>query len=129
MTTAVMSAVARPLPGAGTLARAGELVLVVGDGPGADQVLDLFEEAVEAGGDGGALVRRVAALLANDFDGRLPACAVAGLVADGRLAVLVYGSATAEVETEDGTTTLTGTDAVTSVNRLIVEKAITKLSR
>ena len=78
MTTAVMSAVARPLPGAGTLARAGDLVLVVGEGPGADQVLDLFEEAVGAGGDGGALVRRVAALLANDFDGRLPACAVAG---------------------------------------------------
>ena len=119
MSTAVMSAAARPLTGSGILARAGDLLLVCADGPGSEQVLDLFDEVVAAAGDGGVLVRRVAALLANDFDGRLPACAAAGAVADGRLAVLVYGPASAEIDTDEGRLTLTGTDAVTSVNRLV----------
>jgi hypothetical protein len=119
MSTAVMSAAARPLAGPGVLARAGGLLLVCGDGPGSERMLELFEEVVGSDGDGGVLVRRVAALLANDFDGQLPACAAAGSAPDGRLAVLVYRTASAEIDTEEGTTTLTGTDAVTSVNRLV----------
>lgn len=113
------TSIARPLPGAGILARSGDLLLLCADSARTGEVLDLFHEVAAASSDGGVLVRRVAALLANDFDGSLPACAVAGPAADGRLAVLVYGSATAEVEAADGHTVLTGTDAVTSVNRLV----------
>ena len=50
---------------------------------------------VAAGGDGGMLIRRVAALLAADFAGNFPACAASGPTVDGRLAVLVHSTATA----------------------------------
>jgi FHA domain len=65
------------------------------------------------------LVRRVAALLAADLDGLFPDCAACGPIADGRLAVLVWGTATARVVGGDGEVTLTATDAITSVNRLV----------
>src|SRR5688572_22681179 len=114
--------IARPLAGPGLLARAGDLVLVCADGPRSSDLLDLFDDVVATGGDGSSLVRRLAAALANDFDGGLPACAAAGPASDGRHAVLVYGTAIAEVGRVDGggdgAVLLTGTEAVTSVNRL-----------
>jgi FHA domain len=114
------TAVVRPLPGSGLVARAGDLLLVCADGGReVDDLLGLVAEVAAADGDGGVLVRRVAALLAADFDGSFPACAASGPTRDGRLAVLVYGAATAAVVTGDGDISLAGSDAITSVNRLI----------
>ncbi|MDT5025344.1 MAG: hypothetical protein QOE61_1770 [Micromonosporaceae bacterium] len=114
------TAVVRPLPGSGLVVRAGDLLLVCADGgQEVDDLLGLVAEVADAGGDGGLLVRRVAALLAGDFDGRFPACAASGPTRDGRLAVLVYGTATADVVSGDGDISLAGSDAITSVNRLI----------
>ena len=114
------TAVVRPLPGSGLVVRAGDLLLVCADGgQEVDDLLGLVAEVADAGGDGGQLVRRVAALLAADFDGRFPACAASGRTRDGRLAVLVYGTATADVVSADGDISLAGSDAITSVNRLI----------
>jgi hypothetical protein len=107
-----------PLPGAGLVARAGDLLLVVADQPGADQVLRVFATAAADGVDGNTLVRRVVALLAADEDGRLPACALGG-PSQGRFAVLVYGSATAEVTGADGLVRLSGADAITAVSRFV----------
>ena len=98
------TAVVRPLPGSGLAARVGDLLLVCVDtGPAVAELLGLVEEGAALGGDGGVLVRRVAALLASDYDGRFPACAASGPLADGRLAVLVHGAATADVVGGDGT--------------------------
>jgi hypothetical protein len=114
------TAVVRPLPGPGLVARAGDLLLVCAEGGDElDDLLGLVTEVAAAGGDGGVLVRRVAALLAADFDGRFPACAASGPTRDGRFAVLVYGAATADVVSGDGDITLAGSDAITSVNRLV----------
>ncbi len=114
------SAVVRPLPGAGLVARAGDLLLVCAEGAaGVEDLLGLVSDVAAAGGDGSILVRRVAALLANDFDGRFPACAVSGATPDGRLAVLVYGAATADVVGGEGDVSLAGSDAITSVTRLV----------
>jgi hypothetical protein len=114
------TAVVRPLPGSGLVVRAGDLLLVCADGgQEVDDLLGLVAEVADAGGDGGLLVRRVAALLAADFYGRFPACAASGPTRDGRLAVLVYGTATADVVSADGDISLAGSDAITSVNRLI----------
>jgi hypothetical protein len=88
------TAVVRPLPGAGLVTRSGELLLVCADGAaGVEELLGLVAEVASSGGDGSVLVRRVAALLAADFAGRYPACAVSGPAGDVRLAVLVHGSA------------------------------------
>ena len=114
------TAVVRPLPGPGLAVRAGDLLLVCADGgTGVEELLGLVSEVAAAGGDGSVLVRRVAALLANDFDGRFPACAVSGPTPDGRLAVLVYGAATADIVGGEGDVSLSGADAITSVNRLV----------
>src|SRR4051794_41917883 len=111
--------VVRPLSGAGVIARAGSLVLVCEDyGAGVDDLLAAVASVAAAGGDGGSLVRRVSALLASDDEGGYPACAVAGPVADGRVAVLVHKAAVAEAQTESGVVELTGVDAITSVDRL-----------
>jgi hypothetical protein len=108
------------LPGSGLVARSGELLLVCADGAtGVEELLGLVAEVADSGGDGSVLVRRVAALLAADFSGRYPACAVSGPTTDGRLAVLVNGSALATVAGGEGEVVLSGADAVTSVNRLI----------
>ena len=113
------SAVVRPLPGPGIVARAGDLLLVCADdADGIDELLSVLEEVAAGDRDGGTLVRRVAALLAADFDGRFPACAVSGPASGGRLAVLVYGAATAHVTGGGGEFTLSGADAITSVNRM-----------
>jgi len=114
------TAVVRPLPGPGLVARSGDLLLVCAEGAGgAEELLGLVAEVAGAGGDGGMLVRRVAAVLAADFAGRFPACAACGPTADGRLAVLVHGSATARVVGGEGEVALSAADAVTSVNRLV----------
>jgi FHA domain len=107
-----------PMAGSGLVARAGDLLLVVADQPGADQVLQVFAAAAAEGVDGNTLVRRVAALLATDEDGQLPACAVGGPVQQ-RFAVLVWGAATAEVAGADGPVRLSGADAITAVSRFV----------
>jgi len=64
------TAVVRPLPGPGLAARAGDLLMVCADaGDGVEELLGLVTEVAAAGGDGSVLVRRVAALLAADFNG------------------------------------------------------------
>jgi hypothetical protein len=114
------TAVVRPLPGPGLVARSGDLLLVCADGAaGVEELLGLVAEVAAADGDGGMLVRRVAAVLAADFAGRFPACAACGPTPDGRLAVLVHGSATARVVGNEGELILTAADAITSVNRLV----------
>ncbi len=114
------TAVVRPLPGPGLVARSGDLMLVCADGAaGVEELLGLVAEVAAANGDGGMLVRRVAAALAADFSGRYPACAACGPTPDGRLAVLVYGNATAQVVGGEGVLTLSAADAITSVNRLV----------
>ena len=119
-----VTSVVRPLPGPGLVARAGDLLLVCAEGTSAtraevEQLLGLVSEVAATGGDGAVLVRRVAALLAADIDGNFPDCAACGPVGDGRMAVLVYGTATARVVGGDGTVTLSAADAVASVNRLV----------
>jgi len=116
--------VVRPLPGPGLVARSGDLLLVCSEGTDAtraevEQLLNLIPEVAAAGGDGTVLVRRVAALLAADLDGLFPDCAVCGPAPDGRLAVLVYGAATARVVGRDGEVRLSAVDVVASVNRLV----------
>jgi hypothetical protein len=102
------------------VARSGELLLVCADGTaGVEELLGLVADVAAAGGDGSVLVRRVAALLASDFTGRYPACAVSGPTGDGRLAVLVHGSALATIVGADGEVRLSAADAITSVNRLV----------
>jgi hypothetical protein len=113
------NALVRPLSGAGLVARTGDLLLVCAEADEADQLLGVVAEVAASGGDGGMLVRRVAALIAADFDGRFPDCAVSGPVADGRLAVLVHGGATADVAGGDGDVTLSGADSITSVTRMV----------
>lgn len=114
------TAVVRPLPGPGLVARSGELLLVCADGAaGVEELLGLVAEVASTAGDGSVLVRRVAAVLAADFAGRYPACAACGPTNDGRLAVLVHGSALATVVGADGEITLSAADAITSVNRLV----------
>jgi hypothetical protein len=115
-----LDAVVRPLPGAGLVVRAGDMLMVCADqGDGADELLALFSHTAAGGADGSALVRRVAALLAADETGRYPACAISGPSADGRMAVLVYGDATAGMMGPDGPLVLSGADAITSLDRLV----------
>ena len=93
--------------------------MVCADSPGAEALIGVVAEVAAAGGDGSVLVRRIAALVASDENDRFPACAVSGPASDGRLAVLVHGDATAGVMGGDGPVVLVGTDAITSVNRLV----------
>jgi FHA domain len=112
--------VVRPLPGPGVVVRAGELLMVCADGPtGVNDLLTLVADVAAAGGDGADLVRRAAALIAMDESGRLPACAISGPVADGRVAVLVHGDATAGVMGGEGPLVLSGADSIGSANRLV----------
>lgn len=114
------SAAVRPLAGPGFVARSGELLLVCAEGAaGVEDLLILVNEVAASGGDGSVLVRKAAALLANDFEGRFPACALSGPTMDGRLAVLVFGAATADVVGGEGEVSLSGVDAITPVGRLV----------
>ncbi len=119
-----VTSVVRPLPGPGLVARSGDLILVCAEGTEAtrgevEQLLGLVPEVAATGGDGAVLVRRVAALLAADLDGNFPDCAASGPIADGRFAVLVYGTATARVVGGEGEVSLSATDAVAPVTRLV----------
>ncbi len=115
-----MNRYARPLPGPGVVARTGDLMLVCADGGSSvDDLLAVLTEVSGSGGDGAVLVRRIAALLANDFEGRFPACAVCGPASDGRLAVLVYGTAVADITGAEGPLELSAADAITPVTRMV----------
>jgi len=114
-----MTSVVRPLPGPGLVCRSGDFLLVCAEEEdGVAELLGLVSQVADAGGDGGMLVRRVTAVLAADLDG-FSACAACGPTSDGRLAVLVHGSATARIGGGEGEVTLSAVDAVTSVTRLI----------
>jgi len=113
----------RPLAGPGVVARAGDLLLVCTDGDSTvSALLGALNEVARAGGDGVALVRRVAGLLSmvdlSQTQGA-EACAAAGPTRDGGYAVLVSGSALAEVATAAGDVTVSGAGSLTAVTRLV----------
>ena len=82
-----------PLPGAGLVVRAGDLIAVCADaGPETDALVALVQRAA-ADGAGGDPVGRLAGQLGADG---VP-CAVAGPVTDRTASVLVRGAASAEV--------------------------------
>jgi hypothetical protein len=113
--TPVMTA--RPMSGIGLAMRQGDLILVCTE-TGVGAVVSAFADVVAAGGDGTMLVRRVAAVLAQDFAGEVGACAACGPTRDGRLAVLVYGAARAVVDTDESPT-LSGDQDIAAVCRLL----------
>ncbi|WP_238008435.1 FHA domain-containing protein [Dactylosporangium sp. AC04546] len=98
------------MPGAGLVTRAGAL-LAVAEPAGAEELLTLVRRIAADGGDGPDLVRRVAEL----FPAGELSCAVAGPTADGDLAVLVCGHATAEVDGRHEQVRLTGPGPATRV--------------
>ncbi|MFI7029711.1 FHA domain-containing protein [Microbispora rosea] len=115
----------RPLPGEGVVAHLNGLLLVCatgGDQP-VEDLLSALNETATTGGDGRALARRVAQVLARAMDrsigGEPVACAVAG-PAGGGAAVLVSGAAYATVSGgPDGEVRLAGHDALTWTDRLV----------
>jgi hypothetical protein len=89
-----MSLTTRPLPGPGLTVRAGDLFAVCADdGATTDDVIALVRAVAADGGDGADLVRRATALL----DRARIACALAGPTTVDGFAVLVSGTACAEV--------------------------------
>lgn len=109
----------RPLPGNGLVAYVGGLLLVCDAGEAAaDGLLDALRETAASGGDGRALARRAAQVLAANMAGDPATCAVAGPVGAG-VAVLVSGSASAVIGTSGGETRLAGSDSLTWADRLI----------
>jgi hypothetical protein len=106
-----------PMPGQGLLVRNGGLVLICADTGSVRELIALVDEVADAGSDGAALVRRVAALLAADDIGRFPDLALAGPSPSG-VGVLVSGAGTAEVVLPDSVVRLSAADAITAVNRL-----------
>ncbi|MFC0863747.1 FHA domain-containing protein [Sphaerimonospora cavernae] len=115
--------VVRPLPGEGVVAHLNGLMLVCATGQPVEELLGALHETVVAGGDGRALARRVAHVLARAMGGQVTsepvACAVAGPV-DGGAAVLVSGAALATVSGgPDGDVHLAGRDALTWTDRLV----------
>jgi hypothetical protein len=116
--------VVRPLPGEGVVAHLNGLLLVcaAADQP-VEELLGALRETAAGGGDGRALARRVAQVLARAMDRSITAepvtCAVAG-PAGGGVAVLVSGAATATVSGgPDGEVRLAGRDALTWTDRLV----------
>ncbi len=115
--------VVRPLPGEGVVAHLNGLLLVCATGQPVEELLGALHETAVAGGDGRALARRVAHVLARAMDGQITgepvACAVAGPVAGG-VAVLVSGDAFATVSGgPDGDVHLAGREALTWMDRLV----------
>ncbi|GAA3468943.1 FHA domain-containing protein [Nonomuraea roseola] len=111
--------VVRPLPGNGLVAHMGGLLLVCDTAEGTGgELLETLRESAESGADGLALARRAAQVLFRSMSGEPVACAVAGPAAGG-MAVLVSGSASAVVVTDDGETRLSGRDSLTWTDRLI----------
>ncbi|WP_067185835.1 FHA domain-containing protein [Microtetraspora niveoalba] len=115
--------VVRPLPGEGVVAHLNGLLLVCGaeDQP-VEDLLAALRETAASGGDGRALARRVAQVLAGTMDrttGEPVACAIAGPTG-GDVAVLVSGAAEATVHGgPDGDVHLAGRDALTWTDRLV----------
>ncbi|TMR93480.1 FHA domain-containing protein [Nonomuraea basaltis] len=111
--------VVRPLPGNGLVAYVGGLLLVCDAGEAAaDDLLEALRETAASGGDGRALARRAAQVLAANMAGDPATCAVAGPVGGG-VAVLVSGSAAATIATSSGETRLAGSDSLTWADRLV----------
>ncbi|SDK53597.1 FHA domain-containing protein [Nonomuraea maritima] len=111
--------VVRPLPGNGLVAYLGGLLLVCDSTEAAaDDLLTALRETAGSGGDGRALARRAAQVLAANMTGDPATCAVAGPVGGG-VAVLVSGSAAATVTTPGGETRLAGSDSLTWADRLV----------
>ncbi|TMR09589.1 hypothetical protein ETD86_43015, partial [Nonomuraea turkmeniaca] len=109
----------RPLPGNGLVAYVGGLLLVCDPGEAtADGLLEALRETAASGGDGRALARRAAQVLAANMAGDPATCAVAGAVSGG-VAVLVSGSASATIGTSTGETRLAGNDSLTWADRLV----------
>lgn len=125
--------VVRPLPGEGVVAHLNGLLLVCatgGDQP-VEGLLSALHETATTGGDGRALARRVAQVLARAMDrsiGEPVACAVAG-PAGGGVAVLVSGAAYASVSGPEGEVRLAGHDALTWTDRLVNGPVSTVLLR
>ncbi|GII00036.1 FHA domain-containing protein [Planobispora takensis] len=110
--------VVRPLPGNGLVAHVGGLLLVCDAAEAvAEDLLGAVRETAASGGDGRALARRVAQVLAAMM-GEPVACAVAGHVPEG-VAVLVSGQASASVTGSGGEVHLAGRDALTWSDRLV----------
>lgn len=108
----------RPLPGDGLVAHVGGLLLVCDAAEAVvEDLLRALRETAASGGDGRALARRVAQVLAVMM-GEPVACAVAGPVAGG-VAVLVSGPALASVTGSQGEIRLAGRDALTWSDRLV----------
>ncbi|GAA3113664.1 hypothetical protein GCM10010466_00930 [Planomonospora alba] len=108
----------RPLPGNGLVAHVGGLLLVCDAAEAVmEDLLGAVRETAASGGDGRALARRVAQVLAAMM-GEPVACAVAGPVPEG-VAVLVSGPASAEVTGSGGEVRLAGRDALTWSDRLV----------
>jgi hypothetical protein len=105
-----------PHPGAGLVARWGDVFLVVADAhlAVANLLLSHCAGVAEAGGDGRMLSRRLAGFLTT-YDEEVPAFAAAAPVADG-LAVFVQGAA--YVVVSDGST-VSGAESLSWVDRLI----------
>ncbi|SDK66221.1 FHA domain-containing protein [Nonomuraea jiangxiensis] len=111
--------VVRPLPGNGLVAYEGGLLLVCdANEAAADDLLNALRETAASGGDGRALARRAAQVLAANMAGDPATCAVAGPVGSG-VAVLVSGSAAATIGTPSGETRLAGSDSLTWADRLV----------
>ncbi|MFB4292121.1 FHA domain-containing protein [Nonomuraea sp. ATR24] len=109
----------RPLPGDGLVAYLGGLLLVCdADEAAGTGLIEALRETAASGGDGRALARRAAQVLAANMAGDPATCAVAGPVGGG-VAVLVSGSASATVTTASGETRLAGSDSLTWSDRLI----------
>lgn len=110
--------VVRPLPGNGLVAHVSGLLLVCDAAEAVEaDLLAALRETAASGGDGRALARRVAQVLAVVM-GEPVACAVAGSVSDG-VAVLVSGPAFASVTGSGGEVRLAGRDALTWSDRLV----------
>ncbi|GII78159.1 hypothetical protein Sru01_31410 [Sphaerisporangium rufum] len=111
--------VVRPLPGDGLIAHVGGLLLVCDAADAvAEELLAAAEETAAAGGDGRALARRVAQVLARSMTAEPIACAVAGRTGAG-LAVLVSGDAQASIRGTGVDLRLDGKDALTWTDRLV----------
>ncbi|MGW4793672.1 FHA domain-containing protein [Nonomuraea sp. NPDC004297] len=111
--------VVRPLPGTGLVAYEGGLLLVCDSAESAaDALIEALRETAASGGDGRALARRAAQVLAANMAADPATCAVAGPVGGG-VAVLVSGSASATIATAAGETRLAGNDSLTWADRLV----------
>ncbi|MEU8380367.1 hypothetical protein [Streptosporangium sp. NPDC048865] len=110
--------VVRPLPGNGLVAHEDGLLLVCDAAEAVvEDLLGALRETAASGGDGRALARRIAQILAVMM-GEPVACAVAGPVSGG-VAVLVSGPAFASVTGANGEIQLAGRDALTWSDRLV----------